>query len=167
MTRINIGCGRTPTNGWQNFDNSLSIRLSNVPFLTDILHKLGFLENSQYQYIRFALANNTQYVDAAKGLPLQQESCDVVYSSQMLDYLDRDGADKFLQEAYRVLCPNGIIRIAVSDIKKQISQYRDSNDADAFPLGRSTLPSMDVRWQFIVQASTKAWLCRRRNNARW
>jgi len=69
---------------------------------------------------------------ATKGLPLKPESCEVVYSSHMLEHLDRSGADSFLKEVYRVLCPNGIIRIAVPDIKKQIEQYNDSGDADAF-----------------------------------
>lgn len=50
----------------------------------------------------------------------------------MLEHLDRNEADKFLKEVYRVLCPNGIIRIAVPDIKKQIAKYNDSGDADAF-----------------------------------
>ena len=28
MKRINIGCGSSPTAGWNNFDNSLSVRLA-------------------------------------------------------------------------------------------------------------------------------------------
>ena len=132
MTRINIGCGQTPTDGWKNFDNSFSLRLSKIPFLPDMLHRLRFLEGSQFQFIKFARENHIEYGDATKGLPLQEESCEVVYSSHMLEHLDRNGADKFLKEAYRVLRPSGIIRIAVPDIKKQIEQYNQSGDADAF-----------------------------------
>lgn len=121
MVRINIGCGQTPTKGWRNFDNSFSLRPSNskIPLLPDILHRLGFVENSQYQFVKFARENDIEYGDATKGLPLNQESCEVVYSSHMLEHLDRNGADEFLKEAYRVLCPNGIIRIAVPDIKNK------------------------------------------------
>lgn len=132
MVRINIGCGQTPTRGWQNFDNSFSLRLSKIPLLTDLMYRMGFLEESQYQFVRFARENDIKHGDATTGLPLQQESCEVVYSSHMLEHLDRTGADKFFKEAYRVLCPNGIIRIAVPDIKKQIEQYNSSGDADAF-----------------------------------
>jgi predicted SAM-dependent methyltransferase len=82
--------------------------------------------------VRFARENFIDYGDATKGLPLKQGSCEVVYSSHMLEHLDRNGADKFLKEAYRVLCPNGIIRIAVPDIKEQIAQYLESGDADNF-----------------------------------
>jgi len=55
--RINIGCGQTPTQGWKNFDNSLSLRLSKIPLLPYIQMKLSFLESSQYQFIRFAREN--------------------------------------------------------------------------------------------------------------
>ena len=163
MVRINIGCGQTPTSGWKNFDNSLSLRLSKIPLIPDILHRLGFLEGSQYQFIKFARENDIEYGDATKGLPLANESCEVVYSSHMLEHLGRNGADKFFKEAYRVLYPNGIIRIAVPDIRKQIEQYNESGDADAFleathmcappdftgskieiAIGWYTPPSMDV-----------------------
>jgi predicted SAM-dependent methyltransferase len=132
MVRINIGCGQTPTSSWKNFDNSFSLRLSKIPLIPDILHRLGFLESSQYQFIKFARTSDIEYGDATKGLPLKQESCEVVYSSHMLEHLDRYEANKFLKEAYRVLIPNGIIRIVVPDIKKQIAQYNNSGDADAF-----------------------------------
>jgi len=130
--RINLGCGQTPTQGWRNFDNSLSLRLSKIPLLPEFLLKLKFLESSQYQFIRFARENNIEYGDATMGLPVQNYSVEVLYSSHMLEHLDRNEADKFLKEAYRVLCPGGIIRIAVPDIKKQVERYNESGDADAF-----------------------------------
>ena len=130
--RINIGCGQTPTRGWRNFDNSLSLRLSKIPLLPDFLLKLKLLEIPQYQFIRFARENSIEYGDAAKGLHVQDESVDVLYSSHMLEHLDRNEADKFLKEAFRVLLPGGIIRIAIPDIKKIVDQYNESGDADAF-----------------------------------
>lgn len=132
MVRINLGCGQTPTKGWHNIDNSFSLRLSRIPLVPDILHRLRLLNNSQYQFVQFARENDIEYGDATNGLPLKQASCEVVYSSHMLEHLDRSGADRFLTEAYRVLCPSGIIRIAVPDIKKQVAQYSDSGDADSF-----------------------------------
>ncbi len=132
MMRINIGCGQTPTKGWQNYDNSLSLRLAKIPILPDLLRKLGFLDSSQYQFIRFARENQIEYGDATKGLPILGASVDVLYSSHMLEHLDRNEAAKFLKEACRVLRPGGIIRIVVPDINKQVAQYSESGDADAF-----------------------------------
>ena len=130
--RVNVGCGQTPTPGWKNFDNSLSVRFARIPLLPDLLHKLRFLDTSQYQFIRCARENHIKYGDATKGLPIKGGSVDVVYSSHMLEHLDRNAADGFLKEAFRVLRPGGVIRIAVPDIKKQVAQYHESGDADAF-----------------------------------
>ena len=37
--RVNIGCGQTPTEGWNNYDNSLAVRLSGVPIIQQIALK--------------------------------------------------------------------------------------------------------------------------------
>ncbi len=132
VLRINIGCGQTPTEGWRNFDNSFSLRLSKIPLLPELLLKLRFLVSTQFQFIRFARENNIEYADATKGLPFQDETVDILYSSHMLEHLDRDEADTFLKEAFRVIRPSGIIRIAVPDIRKQVEHYNESNDSDAF-----------------------------------
>jgi len=130
-SRINIGCGQTPIQGWRNFDNSFSLRLSKIPLLPEFLHKIYFLESAQYQFIRFCSDNNIEYGNVLGGLPVQNQSVEVLYSSHMLFLLDRDEADKFCKEAFRVLCRGGIIRLAVPDIKKLIDRYNESGDVDA------------------------------------
>lgn len=130
--RINVGCGQAPTEGWRNFDNSLSLRLSKIPFLTKLLSKAGFLESEQYRFIEYARANRIEYGDAVKGLPLPDNSVDTLYSSHMLEHLDQTGAGLFLKEARRVLISGGIIRLVVPDLRKLVQQYLDSGDADTF-----------------------------------
>lgn len=130
--QINIGCGQTPTKGWRNFDNSLSLRLSKIPILPEVLYKLRFIKPSQYNFIRFARENDIEYGDAAKGLPIPDESCEVIYSSHMIEHLDRHEASQFLNEAFRVLRPGGIIRIVAPDIKKQVEKYNESGNSDTF-----------------------------------
>ncbi len=132
IMRVNVGCGQTPTEGWRNFDNSLSLRLAKIPFLPALLHKARILEAPQYQFIHFARSNRIEYGDVAKRLPLSDGSVDVLYSSHMLEHLDREEASLFLKEARRVLCPGGIIRLAVPDIHKHVQQYIESGNADAF-----------------------------------
>lgn len=132
MSRINIGCGRTPTKGWRNLDNSLSLRLAAIPLLSDLLRKLGLLGQSSYDFIRFIRENRIELADATKRLPAADASVDVVYSSHMLEHLDREGAKAFLEETLRVLRPGGILRIAVPDIEKMVDCYKASGDADAF-----------------------------------
>jgi len=135
MLRVNVGCGQTPTEGWRNFDNSLSIRLSRIPLLPELLLKLKLLKTSQHQFIEFIRANAIEYADAAKSLPFPGGSVDVLYSSHMLEHLDRDEAVGFLKEARRVLRSGGILRLAVPDLGKQVRDYIESKDADAFVTG--------------------------------
>ena len=116
MRRVNGRCGQRPTQGWRNFDNSLSLRLSKIPFLPGVLHKLGLLESSQYEFIKFARENEIECGDATRALPLPDESCEVLYSCHMIEHLDKKEADRFLKEVFRVLCPGGIMRIAAPPV---------------------------------------------------
>ena len=130
--RCNVGCGQTPTVGWRNFDNSLSLKLASIPWLPGILSSCRVINRSQYEYMRFAQTHSLEYGDVTKGLPLQTGSVDVLYSSHMLEHLDGDEATLFLDEARRVLRLGGIIRLAVPDISKYVDAYVVSKDADAF-----------------------------------
>ncbi len=132
MLRINLGCGQTPTRGWRNIDNSLSLRLAQHSFAAQVLRRLGLLDQSQLEFIQYARNNAIEYGDAAKGLSVTSGSVDVLYSSHMLEHLDRTEARVFLEEAWRLLRPGGIIRIAVPDIKMMADQYLRSGDAEAF-----------------------------------
>lgn len=130
--RINVGCGQTPTPGWRNFDNSPSLRLAQVPLVPELLRKLGLINHIQYKFVQFAREHQIEHGDARKGLPVGDGSVDVVYSSHMLEHLDSIEASAFLREAFRVLRPGGILRIAVPDLENQVAQYEESGDADAF-----------------------------------
>jgi predicted SAM-dependent methyltransferase len=130
--RINVGCGQTLTPGWRNIDNSLSICLAKVPVLPEFLRALRLIGNPQYQYIKFAYKNNIEYCDVTKKIPFPNGSVDVLYSSHMIEHLDREEVLLFLKEARRVLRPSGILRLAAPDINKQVQRYIKDGDADAF-----------------------------------
>jgi len=132
MVRVNVGCGRTPTKGWKNFDNSYSVRLRNIPMLPALLLKTGILLQDQYDYLQFTRDRDIEYGDILKGLPLADSSADVVYSSHVLEHLDRQEVEAYLREARRVLCPGGIIRLVVPDLTLIINKYNRDHDADAF-----------------------------------
>jgi predicted SAM-dependent methyltransferase len=132
MTRVNIGCGQTPTKGYRNFDNSLSLRLSKCSLLPTLLWKVGLLEQSQFQFVQFARGHSIEYGDATRRLPIASGSVDILYSSHMLEHLDQNEAAAFLEEARRVLRSGGIIRLCVPDLRRHVQQYIESHDADAF-----------------------------------
>ncbi len=132
LKRVNIGCGQTPAPGWLNYDNSFSIRLAKYPLLVGLAQKLGLLSEGSKRFVSFARNSNILWADATKRIPLPDNSVEVLYTSHMLEHLDRQEAKAFLREAYRVLSPNGIIRVAVPDLKKLVIQYACDGNADLF-----------------------------------
>ena len=90
------------------------------------------LKKSQLDFIDFARDNKIYWADAAKYIPEEDDSLEVVYTSHMIEHLDRDEAFKFLNEAFRTLKKGGIIRIVVPDLYKQVKEYLQHKDADAF-----------------------------------
>jgi len=131
MLRINLGCGRTPTKGWKNFDNSYSLRLGKIPFLPELLLKCRIILPEQYDYIQFTRMHAIDYGDIIRGLPVENSSAEVIYSSHVLEHLDRREVDLYLKEARRILCPGGLLRLVVPDLSLMIDKYNLNLDADA------------------------------------
>ncbi len=73
-----------------------------------------------------------EYADATKKIPLKDNSVEILYSSHMLEHLDRDEVKLFLKEAWYVLKPGGIIRLVVLNLEKLVKEYLNNGDADAF-----------------------------------
>jgi len=132
MIRVNVGCGRTPTPGWRNFDNSPSLRLVRVRWLPRLLRRLRVIQDDQYDFMVFAAAHDIAYGDATRRLPLADHTVDVLYSSHMLEHLDPAGVTRFLGEAKRVLRPGGSLRLLVPDLQSLARRYLSDGDADAF-----------------------------------
>jgi predicted SAM-dependent methyltransferase len=58
-----------------------------------------------------------------KGIPFPKESFDVVYHSNVIEHFNKEDAPIFIDECYRVLKSNGILRIAYPDLESIVSQY--------------------------------------------
>ncbi len=129
MTRLNVGCGATPTAGWTNYDNTLTLRLARVPLLVPLLARVGLLTDAQQTFARRA-SGRVRYADAVRRIPEPDASVDALYTSHMIEHLDRGEVRAFLAEARRVLAPGGVIRIAVPDIRYHVDGYLRDGDAD-------------------------------------
>jgi SAM-dependent methyltransferase len=130
--RLNVGCGTTPTPGWVNYDNSISIRLAEWPVLIWLMIRLGLLSEQQKRFISIIKQNGIRYADGIRSIPEPDRSIEVLYTCHMLEHLDRQEAALFLNEARRVLAPKGIIRIAVPDLRFHIENYLKERNGDAF-----------------------------------
>jgi predicted SAM-dependent methyltransferase len=129
--RINVGCGTTPIEGWENFDNSVSIKFFNFIWLAKILSIFGLINRPQMEFILTGKSKKIKWADAKK-LPVSDNSVEIIYSSHMLEHLDRVDAKSFIAEAHRVLMVGGVIRLCMPDLKRMIEEYLEHEDADAF-----------------------------------
>ncbi len=133
LVKVNLGCGATPTPGWVNLDNSWTIRLSRWPAAVRLLSRVGMLGKDQLELARVAFQHRIRWANAAQRIPLSDCSAAAVYSSHMLEHLDRGEARQFLAEAFRVLAPGGVVRIAVPDLRRLARSYIEGSlDADQF-----------------------------------
>lgn len=58
-----------------------------------------------------------------KGIPFSDNYFDLVYHSHVLEHFPKKQAVQFLKECYRVLKPQGIIRVVVPDLEKIARLY--------------------------------------------
>lgn len=66
--------------------------------------------------------------DILRGLPLADDSMDVVYHSHLLEHLPPQAATPFLAECRRVLRPGGIVRVVVPDLEAMVRAYLETLD---------------------------------------
>lgn len=60
------------------------------------------------------------------GIPFPDESFDVVYHSHVLEHFSKTEAEPFIKECYRVLRPQGILRVVVPDLEEIARMYLHS-----------------------------------------
>jgi len=61
--------------------------------------------------------------DLKKGIPFADNSFDVVYHSHVLEHFPKVEALTFIRECYRVLRPQGILRVVVPDLEQIVRMY--------------------------------------------
>ncbi|WP_026072282.1 class I SAM-dependent methyltransferase [Nodosilinea nodulosa] len=61
--------------------------------------------------------------DLQKGIPFDDDSFDVVYHSHVLEHFPRAAGYQFMQECYRVLRPQGTVRVVVPDLEQITRAY--------------------------------------------
>ncbi len=82
-----------------------------------------YIGSKEWINIDFTRKENVIGHNLLKGLPLEGDSVDVVFSSCMLEHFSLEQARKFLAECYRVLVTDGICRIVVPDLENICREY--------------------------------------------
>ncbi|GMR18014.1 MAG: hypothetical protein BMS9Abin33_0414 [Gammaproteobacteria bacterium] len=111
LLMLNLGCGDRTHQSWINIDYSLKARLKELRILSPFIkppNPPGYLN-----------------YDLRRGIPFNDSDVDVVYASHVLEHLEKSHALPFMEEIYRVLKPNGVIRIVVPDLEIAVKDYLD------------------------------------------
>lgn len=83
----------------------------------------GNIYSPEWNNIDFVKNKDITYWDIRKGLPYPDSSMDAVYSSHLFEHLSHAEANNLLAEINRVLKTNGVLRIAVPDLKRICEEY--------------------------------------------
>lgn len=114
---VQFGCGLCAPHGWRNFDASPRLRMEKYPGIQYLIRPPLF-------------PSNCEYGDIVKGLPLAPGSCDVLYSSHVLEHLCLADLRVALKNAYTLLKPGGIFRSVVPDLEVAAKNYLTSGAED-------------------------------------
>ncbi|MCX5704104.1 MAG: methyltransferase domain-containing protein [Candidatus Omnitrophica bacterium] len=118
--KLNIGCGLIAPSGWVNIDSSFNAKLAKWPGLRKMLAALHImpLAKAEIPYPR-----NIYVHDIRRGLPFPDNSAEVIHCQFFLEHLSKQDAQSFMKECYRVLSPQGVIRVTVPDLVQYAELY--------------------------------------------
>jgi predicted SAM-dependent methyltransferase len=84
----------------------------------------GLRFHPDWTNINFTKTGKDVFVyDLNRGIPFPDNSFDVVYHSHILEHFPKSQAMFFVTECFRVLKPQGILRIAVPDLEQIVKTY--------------------------------------------
>ena len=72
------------------------------------------------------------WLDFRHGLPFRDGEVSLIFACHVLEHLDWENITSTLAECHRVLCPSGVLRIAVPSLEESIDAYR-KEDHSFFP----------------------------------
>ena len=113
--KLNLGCGISGAPGWYNIDNSPTIPIARVPLARQILRVPDW-------------PRDVRRIDVLQGLPFADHSVAYIYTSHLLQGLNYAESLSLMKEAWRVLRPRGVLRVAVPDLEKAVKDYLTDPD---------------------------------------
>jgi predicted SAM-dependent methyltransferase len=68
------------------------------------------------------------YLNAARSLPIRDNSVSFIFGEHFIEYIPRQALGTLLGECFRVLRPNGVLRITIVDIEALARAYLDDHE---------------------------------------
>ena len=115
---VQYGCGISAPTKWKNFDISPTLRIQKFPIIGGLIKRKLHVE----------FPNNVLYGDIINSLPINDNSCDGVYCSHVLEHLSLDDFRIALKNTYRMMKTGAIFRCVVPDLEWAAKKYLEELD---------------------------------------
>lgn len=119
---VQYGCGLTglTPKEWRHFDASPTLFFERIP----LIGKLYTRNDSRF-------ADNVEFGDIVKGLPITEKSCKGVYCCHVLEHLALEDFRVALRNTYKILHPGGVFRFVLPDLEYSVKKYQENTSDDA------------------------------------
>jgi predicted SAM-dependent methyltransferase len=102
------------------------------------------------------------YLDVTKPFPLRDDSVDYIFAEHLIEHVDYDGGQLMLRECWRVLKPDGRIRIATPDLEVLIGLHgREKTHGQQryveWMISRCLPKVEDCKDVFVINNAFRAW----------
>ncbi len=128
-TRANLGCGLHCLEKWVNIDGSLTALLGSRRH--KVINRLVYAAAGSSAFYPFAHYNEVltkkklYFFDLRYGVPFDNDSLEVIYSSHFIEHLSEKDGERFLGECLRTLKPGGIFRLSLPDLDVAFKMYSE------------------------------------------
>lgn len=154
---VQFGCGLHAPIQWLNFDSSPTLQLQRLPLLGRVA--------PAGPYGRFP--KNVHYGDIVRGLPVPNDSVELLYCSHVLEHLALSDLRTALRNCRRILRIGGTFRLVLPDLEFLVSEYlADSSSEAAVRFMESTMLGYESRPRG-VRAMLRHWLGNSRHLWMW
>ncbi|HEB62456.1 MAG TPA: methyltransferase domain-containing protein [Bacteroidetes bacterium] len=119
---LNLGCGYTNPKNWIGIDGSF-LRFVTGTLPSSVISKFIY-ENklrNQLEEKQLIIHHNLNY-----GIPFQDNCVPNIYSAHFIEHILKEQVSSLLLEAFRVMKPDGYIRICVPSLKANIEHIKQS-----------------------------------------
>jgi predicted SAM-dependent methyltransferase len=93
---------------------------------SNLLVNLGCGYNALRGWINVDIARGSQVDivwDLRKGLPFADKSCSAIFSEHVIEHLSKEDGENLLRECFRILQPEGVLRLSTPDAGKFLRSY--------------------------------------------
>ena len=89
-----------------------------------------YVESEEWVNLDYSLTGESvKKADLLRRLPFPEQSVSLVYSSHFLEHVPRTSVPAFLKECYRILEPDGRIRLVLPDLENMAREYLSTRES--------------------------------------